>query len=215
MFAAKPIGEFVDAAPDDQDPRPGIPGAGGRDADRRGLRHPCAQGLHLLRDGVLVRGRDGEHPHAQAGAPADAAAQGPASRRDVDACTGVSRTAAWHAEPASVPVLSSRRLSPSVIGESAANSLCQRFSSAACLLRSRCASSAGPSAIGRAAAPSCCPTASADRDRAESVRTLNRPPTSASRRWPSGESRWSSHKRAPCGFGALRAMKATRDITSV
>ncbi len=76
MFAAKSIGDFVDAPPDDQDAGAGLPGAGRRDAGRRGLRHPCAQGLHLLRDGLLVRRRDDQHPPAQAFDGAGAAAQG-------------------------------------------------------------------------------------------------------------------------------------------
>ena len=198
MFAAKPIGEFVDAHPT---------------IKMLALAFLVLVGVTLIAEGFGTHVPKGYIYFAMAFSFAVEMVnirmrkrrQPVRLRKDMPATRP--RT-----EPASYRCWT--RLSPGHRRE-CSNSLCQRFSSAACLLRSRCASSAGPSAIGRAAAPSCCPTARADRGRAESVRTLNRPPASASRRWPCGESRWSSHKRAPCGFGALRAMKATRDSTSV
>ena len=42
-----------------------VPAAGGRHARRRRVRSQGAEGLHLLRDGVLGGGGDAQHPHAQ------------------------------------------------------------------------------------------------------------------------------------------------------
>ena len=63
MFAAGAIGRFVDDHPTDQDAGVELPGADRRGADRRGHRRAHSEGLHLLRDGVLGRRRDAEHPH--------------------------------------------------------------------------------------------------------------------------------------------------------
>ncbi len=66
MFLAGPDQRFRRPPPDDQDagavlPDPDRHGAGGR-----GLRVPHPEGLHLLRDGVLGRGGDAQHPRARA-----------------------------------------------------------------------------------------------------------------------------------------------------
>ena len=52
--------------PDHQDAGAVLPGRGRRGAGGRGLRLPRAQGLCLLRHGVLAECRDAQHPHAQA-----------------------------------------------------------------------------------------------------------------------------------------------------
>ena len=63
--------------PDDQDAGAFVPDPDRRRADRRGLRFPLPEGLSLLRDGVLGRRRDDQHPAEaarQAGRPARAVA---------------------------------------------------------------------------------------------------------------------------------------------
>ncbi len=75
LFAAKPIGDFVDEHPDHQDPRPVVPDHGGCDPDGGGLRRARAEGLYLFRHGVLGRRRNAQPAHAQAPGRAGAAAQ--------------------------------------------------------------------------------------------------------------------------------------------
>ena len=75
-------------ASDHQDAGARLPRGGRRGADRRRLRPRRAQGLRLLRHGVLGRRRTAQHPHAQArraaGAPARALRQdGRVNRRPV------------------------------------------------------------------------------------------------------------------------------------
>jgi predicted tellurium resistance membrane protein TerC len=53
MFLAGPIGDFV------------VPDPDRRGAGRGGPRFPHPEGLHLLRDGVLGRGGDAEHPREE------------------------------------------------------------------------------------------------------------------------------------------------------
>jgi hypothetical protein len=64
MLFASAIGRFVSDHPTIK-VLALIPGRRGRGADCRGLRPARAEGLCLLRHGVLGRGRDAEHPHAQ------------------------------------------------------------------------------------------------------------------------------------------------------
>jgi hypothetical protein len=63
MLFARAIGEFVSRHPSIK-MLALFPGRGRRGADRRGLRPPRAQGLHLLRDGLLGGG-DAQHQRAQ------------------------------------------------------------------------------------------------------------------------------------------------------
>jgi hypothetical protein len=66
-------------APDDQDAGALVPLRHRHDAHRRRLRLPCAEGVHLLRDGVLGGRGDAEYPAAEegpAGGPARAVRAG-------------------------------------------------------------------------------------------------------------------------------------------
>ena len=62
LFAARPVGDFVQTPSLGEGAGAGLPGDGGHGAHRRSLRLPRAQGLHLRVDGVLARGGDAEHP---------------------------------------------------------------------------------------------------------------------------------------------------------
>ena len=75
MFLAGPIGDFVDRHPTIKMLALSFLILIGMALVGRGPRLPHPEGLHLLRDGVLGRGRDAQHPRAQARAGAGQAAQ--------------------------------------------------------------------------------------------------------------------------------------------
>jgi predicted tellurium resistance membrane protein TerC len=72
MFLARPIGEFVDRHPTIKMLALAFLILIGTALVGRGLRVPHPEGLHLLRDGVLGRGGDAEHPRAQEDGAAEA-----------------------------------------------------------------------------------------------------------------------------------------------
>ena len=65
LFAADPLARVHRAQPDAGHARARVPGDDRAGADRRRLRLPCAQGLHLRGDGLLGRGRAAQHGPAQ------------------------------------------------------------------------------------------------------------------------------------------------------
>ena len=64
MFAAKPIGEFVDRHPTMKMLALSFLILVGMALVAEGWGYPIPEGLHLLRDGVLGGGRDAQHPRA-------------------------------------------------------------------------------------------------------------------------------------------------------
>ena len=61
LVAATPLAELHREEPDDRDAGARLPADDRHDADRRRLRLPRAQGLHLRRHGLLGAGRGAEH----------------------------------------------------------------------------------------------------------------------------------------------------------
>ena len=61
LFAMEPVSGFIERHPEPQDPGPGLPDPDRRDAGGRRPGPAHAQGLHLLRDGVLARRGAAEH----------------------------------------------------------------------------------------------------------------------------------------------------------